>query len=74
MKLNCAAAEDAATLRQVLEGLKMAQQLAWQAQNAGRANPYEAMNVSLDGKQVALQITLGYAELQLTSGVGATNK
>ena len=74
MKLNCAAAEDAATLRQVLEGLKMAQQLAWQEQNAGRANPYEAMNVSLDGKQVALQITLGYAELQLTSGVGATNK
>ena len=74
MKLNCTAPEDAATLRQVLEGLKMAQQLAWQAQNAGRANPYEAMNVSLDGKQVALQITLGYAELQLTSGVGATNK
>jgi hypothetical protein len=74
MKLNCTTPEDAATLRQVLEGLKMAQQLTWQAQNAGRPNPYEAMNISLDGKQIALQITLGFAELQLTSGVGATNK
>ena len=73
IKLNCMTPEDAATLRQVLEGVKMAQQLAWQAQNPGRANPYEAMNVSLDGKQIALQVTMEYAQLQLAGGVAATH-
>jgi hypothetical protein len=73
MKLNCATSEDAATLRQVLDGVKMAQQLAWQAQNPGRTNPYEAMNFSLNGKQIALQVTMEYSELKLASGVGATS-
>ena len=74
LNLNCATAEDAATLRQLLDGLKMAQQLAWQAQNPGRDNPYQSMNVSLNDKQVGLQLTMAYSQLQLASGIGATNK
>ena len=42
MKLNCSTPADAATLRQVLDGLKMAQQLSWSAQNPGHPNPYTA--------------------------------
>ena len=71
LKLNCATPEDAATLRQVLDGLKMAQQLAWSAQNPGRPNPYTSMNVDVHEKQIGLQITMAYSELTLASGVSA---
>ncbi len=71
LKLNCATPTDAATLRQVLDGLKMAQQLAWEAQNPGHPNPYTAMNVDVHDKQIGLQITMAYSELTLASGVSA---
>lgn len=71
MKLNCATPADAASLRQVLEGLKMAQQLSWTAQNPGHPNPYTAMNIDLHDKQIGLKITMAYSELTLASGVGA---
>lgn len=71
VKLDCATPEDAATVRQLLEGLKLAQQLAWQSQNPSRANPFEAMTVNQQSKQISLQIVTGYSDLQL-AGVGAT--
>jgi len=71
VKLNCSTSADATTLRQVLDGLKMAQQLAWAAQNPGHPNPYAAMNVDVHDKQIGLQITMAYSELTLASGVGA---
>ena len=70
MKMDCATAADASTLRQILDGLKMAQQLAWSAQNPGHANPYAGMNVDAQDKQLALQMSLAYTELTLASGVG----
>jgi hypothetical protein len=70
IKLNCATPQDAATLRQVLDGLKMAQQLAWSAQNPGHPNPYGAMNVEAHDKQIGLQMTMAYSELTLAGGVG----
>jgi hypothetical protein len=71
VKLNCATPQDAATLRQILDGLKMAQQLAWSAQNPGHPNPYSAMNVDVHDRQIGLQISMAYSELTLASGVGA---
>ena len=70
MKLNCATPGDAASLRQVLDGLKMAQQLSWATQNPGHPNPYTAMNVDVHDKQIGLQITMEYSELTLAGGVG----
>lgn len=72
MKLNCTTAADATTLRQILDGLKMAQQLAWTSQNPGHPNPYAAMNVEIHDKQIGLQISMAYSELTLASGVGAS--
>jgi hypothetical protein len=72
IKLNCATPTDAATLRQVLEGVKMAQQIAWQTQNPGHANPYTAINVDAHDTQIGLKITMDYSALTLASGVGAT--
>jgi hypothetical protein len=70
IKLNCATPTDATTLRQVLDGVKMAQQLAWQAQSPGHANPYTAMNVDAHDTQIGLKITMDYSALGLASGVG----
>ena len=70
VKLNCSTPQDAATLRQVLDGLKMAQQLAWTAQNPGHPNPYASMDVDVHDKQIALQINMAYSELSLAGGVG----
>jgi hypothetical protein len=72
LKMNCKSSQSATSLRQVLEGLKLAQQLAWDYQNPGKPNPYKAMNVGRDGDQVSLSLTTGYTELELASGVGGT--
>ena len=72
LKLNCTTPDDAVALGKVLDGLRLAQQLAWQMQNPGRTNPYEQMTVNVSGKQIAMQLTMGYADLQVARGVGAT--
>lgn len=71
LKMNCQTAQDAQTLRQVLEGLKVAQQLSWSTQNPGHPNPYTSMNVDLHDRQIGLQVAMNYSELTLASGVGA---
>ena len=68
MKMHCASSDAAASLRQVLEGLKLIQQLAWDSQNPGKPNPYKDMNVGQDSNQVSLKLTTGYSELELASG------
>jgi hypothetical protein len=72
LKMDCKSSESAASLRQVLEGLKLVQQIAWDSQNPGKPNPYKAMNVGQDNNQVSLKLTTGYAELELASGAEGT--
>jgi hypothetical protein len=72
LKMDCKSAESAASLRQVLEGLKLVQQIAWDSQNAGKPNPYQAMNVGMEGHRVSLSLTTGYAELELAAGAAGT--
>jgi hypothetical protein len=72
LKMDCKSAESAASLRQVLEGLKLVQQMAWESQNPGKPNPFQAMDVGLEGHQVSLNLTTGYAELELASGAAGT--
>jgi hypothetical protein len=72
LKMDCKSSESAASLRQVLEGLKLVQQIAWDSQNPGKPNPYQAMNVGMESNQVSLSLTTGYTELELASGAAAT--
>jgi len=72
LKMDCKSSESAASLRQVLEGLKLVQQLAWDSQNPGKPNPYKAMDVGMQGSQVSLSLTTGYAELELANGAAGT--
>jgi len=69
LKLNCATPGDAATLRQILDGLKMAQQLGWESQNPGQPNPYASMNVDVHDRQISLQIAMAYSQLTMAGGV-----
>jgi hypothetical protein len=50
----------------------LVQQIAWDSQNPGKPNPYQAMNVGQDSKQVSLKLTTGYSELELASGAAGT--
>ena len=68
LKMSCKSSQSAASLQQLLGGLKMAQQLAWDYQNPGKPNPYQEMIVGRDGDQVSLNLTTGYTELELASG------
>jgi hypothetical protein len=72
LKMDCKSPQSAASLRQVLEGLKLVQQIAWDSQNPGKPNPYQSMNVGLESNQVSLKLTTGYSELELASGAAGT--
>ena len=67
LKMDCKSSESAAGLRQVFDGLKLVQQMAWETQNPGRPNPFQAMNVGLQGDQVSMSLTTGYSELELAT-------
>lgn len=70
VKLECSTPEAAGSLRQVLEGLRLFQQLAWQNANPNRPNPFEAVEVSLDDRRVGLKLTTAYADLESAAALG----
>jgi hypothetical protein len=72
LKMDCKSSDSSASLLQVLEGLKLVQQIAWDSQNPGKPNPYKSMDVGRDGNQVSLSLTTGYSELELASGAAGT--
>ena len=64
MKLDCTTVQGAANLRQILNGLKMFQQLAWQNKNPGRANPFESLAIDARDRDVLLTLTTAYTALE----------
>ena len=72
LKMDCKSSDSSASLLQVLEGLKLVQQIAWDSQNPGKPNPYKSMDVGREGNQVSLSLTTGYSELELASGAAGT--
>ncbi len=63
VKLDCATNDEAGRLRQVLEGLRMFQQLLWQNQYPGRPNPFESLELDVSGRAVLMKLVTSYAEL-----------
>ena len=64
MKLDCTTAQDAANLRQIFNGLKMFQRLAWQNKNPGRPNPFESLVIDAKDRDVLLTLTTAYTALE----------
>jgi len=64
VKLDCATPQAAESTRQVLEGLKLFQQLAWQNANPNRPNPFEGVEIGSSDRRVSLKMTTSYADLE----------
>lgn len=63
LDMYCKSGEDAASLRQVLEGLKLAQQIAWQNQYPNRPNPFQSMDLSQTGNQIGINLVANYNDI-----------
>jgi hypothetical protein len=63
LKMFCKSDNDAASLRQVLEGLKLAQQIAWQNQYPNQPNPFQAMGLTQTGDQIGITLVASYSEI-----------
>lgn len=60
LNMYCKTEQDASSLRQVMEGLKLAQQIAWQNQNPNTANPYQNLAFSETGSQLSISMVAQY--------------
>ncbi|MFB3920511.1 MAG: hypothetical protein ACE145_02245 [Terriglobia bacterium] len=72
-KLDCDSPQSAQSTRQIFEGLKMFQQMAWQNTNPNKPNPFQAVEISQDDQRVTLRMTTNYADLDafaLPGGAG----
>jgi hypothetical protein len=70
LELYCKSLAAAESLQQVLQGLKLAQQLAWQTQHPDLANPFSGMAVEQDGGQIKINLTANYNELSNAGPMG----
>ena len=60
LELECATPGAASSLRQLLDGLKGFQQLAWPSQHPNQPNPFQAVEVDSAGQRVNLKLTTPY--------------
>lgn len=63
LAMFCKSEEYAGSLRQVLEGLKLAQQIAWQNQYPSKSNPFQRMELSQTGSQIGINIVANYGDV-----------
>lgn len=63
LAMFCKSDEYAGSLRQVLEGLKLAQQIAWQNQYPSKPNPFQKMELSQTGSQIGINIEASYGDI-----------
>ena len=73
VKLDCTDEQSAESTRQVFEGLKMFQQMAWQNMNPNRPNPFETVEIARDGKRLSLRMTTNYTDLEAAGTLGTGN-
>lgn len=71
LELYCKSPEAATSLQQVLQGLKLAQQLAWGNAHPNQPNPFRSMSVDLSGSQINVNLTASYTELSAAGPLGA---
>ncbi|MGH9407587.1 MAG: hypothetical protein ACRD3D_17340, partial [Terriglobia bacterium] len=70
VKLNCSSPNAASQVRNLLEGMKLVQQIAWKASKPNQANPFENVQVQAESQQVSLQLTANYAALESVGPLG----
>jgi hypothetical protein len=74
MELYCKSSDAAASLHQVLEGLKLAQELAWQTQYPNQTNPFSGMEVTLQGSEISLRLAASFSDLTAAGSAGSASQ
>jgi hypothetical protein len=74
VEMDCTTSEAAASTRQVFEGLKLFQQLAWQNVNPNQPNPYQTLEISSSDRRVSLKMTTTYADLERPGAPGGPGR
>jgi len=64
VRLDCTTTQAASSLRQLLDGLKTFQQLAWQNQHPNQPNPFQALEVDSAGQRVNLKLIAPYPSVK----------
>jgi hypothetical protein len=70
VKLDCTNDQSAESTRQVFEGLRIVQQMAWQSMNPGKANPFQGLEITRDRSRLSLKMATSYADLQAFNPTG----
>jgi len=70
VKLECTSDQSAESTRQIFEGLRMVQQMAWQNMNPGKPNPFQSLEIARDGARLSLKMATSYADLKAFSPAG----
>ena len=68
--LNCTSPQTASSVRQLLEGLKLVQQLAWHASNPNQPDPFKDLEVQAANQKVSFRLTADYAALEHAGPLG----
>ncbi|MGH9359010.1 MAG: hypothetical protein ACRD22_04860 [Terriglobia bacterium] len=68
--LNCTTVQSASSVRQLLEGLKLVQQLAWHASNPTQPDPFQDLEVQAANQKVSFRLTADYAALEQAGPLG----
>jgi hypothetical protein len=70
VKLDCTNAQAASSLRQLMEGLKLIQQMAWRSTNPSQPNPLQTLEIEAANNQVSFKLTADYAALERVGPFG----
>lgn len=70
VKMDCASPQAASSVRQLLDGLRLLQQLAWQSANPSQPNPFQNLQVEASDRQVSFRLTADYAALEHVGPLG----
>lgn len=70
VKLNCTTLQAASQVRQLLEGLKLFQQIAWRSNNPNQPNPFQNLEVDVQDRQVSFKMTADYVALEHVGPLG----
>jgi hypothetical protein len=71
--MDCDTAANAASLKQVFEGLRLYQQLSWQNQNPGRPNPYKSLEFHQSQDRILIKMETAYGDLTAPGTPGSSN-
>lgn len=70
LKLECASGEAASSVMQLLQGLKLLQQMAWRSTNPNSSNPFQNMEVESRNSEVSLHLAADYTALSQMGPLG----